>query len=92
MSPSRYLFSKRNSHRTVSKADRPIPGCIIADSGLALLLENYIDPGAGLKPLADIWRDSDAIYDNLFQDAMMNTARDIKIPMVRTYGGNDRAM
>ncbi|OTA69070.1 hypothetical protein K449DRAFT_383969 [Hypoxylon sp. EC38] len=56
-----------------------------------LLIENYIDPGAGLKPLADIWRDSDAIYDNLFQD-VVETTPSIKIPMVRTYGGNDRAI
>ncbi|KAI0380106.1 hypothetical protein F5Y04DRAFT_282235 [Hypomontagnella monticulosa] len=58
----------------------------------ALLIENYIDPGAGLKPLADIWRDSDAIYDNLFQDTLSNITPNIKIPMVRTYGGNDRAI
>ncbi|KAI0843236.1 hypothetical protein F5Y06DRAFT_83919 [Hypoxylon sp. FL0890] len=56
-----------------------------------LLIENYIDPGAGLKPLADIWRDSDAIYDNLFQDVVDNTPS-VQIPMVRTYGGNDRAI
>ncbi|KAI2618788.1 hypothetical protein GGR54DRAFT_142717 [Hypoxylon sp. NC1633] len=58
----------------------------------ALLIENYIDPGAGLKPLADIWRDSDAIYDNLFQDTLIDTTPNIKFPMVRTYGGNDRAI
>ncbi|KAI0848847.1 hypothetical protein F5Y00DRAFT_236753 [Daldinia vernicosa] len=58
----------------------------------ALLLENYIDPGAGLKPLADIWRDSDAIYDNLFQDALPTPMPNIRIPMVRTYGGDDRAI
>ncbi|KAI1468874.1 uncharacterized protein F4812DRAFT_424975 [Daldinia caldariorum] len=58
----------------------------------ALLIENYIEPGAGLKPLADIWKDSDAIYDNLFQDALPNPLPNIRIPMVRTYGGNDRAI
>ncbi|KAI1767239.1 hypothetical protein GGR53DRAFT_518494 [Hypoxylon sp. FL1150] len=58
----------------------------------ALLIESYIEPGAGLKPLADIWRDSDAIYDNLFQDAMVDSIPHIKVPMVRTYGGNDRAI
>ncbi|KAI1462110.1 hypothetical protein F4805DRAFT_464831 [Annulohypoxylon moriforme] len=58
-----------------------------------LLLENYIDPGAGLKPLADIWRDSDAIYDNLFQDVLADAATpDVRVPMVRTYGGDDRAI
>ncbi|KAI2467131.1 hypothetical protein F4781DRAFT_403158 [Annulohypoxylon bovei var. microspora] len=57
-----------------------------------LLIENYIDPGAGLKPLADIWRDSDAIYDNLFQDALADTIPNTRVPMVRTYGGNDRAI
>ncbi|KAI4866242.1 hypothetical protein F4820DRAFT_263003 [Hypoxylon rubiginosum] len=56
----------------------------------SLLIESYIEPGAGLKPLADIWRDSDAIYDNLFQDAMVDAVSHIKTPMVRTYGGNDR--
>ncbi|KAK6948638.1 hypothetical protein Daesc_010408 [Daldinia eschscholtzii] len=63
-----------------------------ADRRLALLIENYIDPGAGLKPLADIWKDSDAIYDNLFQDTLPNPLPNIKVPMVRTYGGNDRAI
>ncbi|KAI5866684.1 hypothetical protein GGS23DRAFT_602942 [Durotheca rogersii] len=58
----------------------------------SLLIEHYIDPGAGLKPLADIWRDSDAIYDNLFQDTLENTIPSVKIPMVRTYGGNERAI
>ncbi|KAI1779698.1 hypothetical protein F4818DRAFT_149655 [Hypoxylon cercidicola] len=59
----------------------------------SLLIESYIEPGAGLKPLADIWRDSDAIYDNLFQDSMVDAViPNVKIPMVRTYGGNDRAI
>ncbi|KAI1100122.1 hypothetical protein F4804DRAFT_319865 [Jackrogersella minutella] len=57
-----------------------------------LLIESYIEPGAGLKPLNDIWRDSDAIYDNLFQDGFANTTPSVKVPMVRTYGGNDRAI
>ncbi|KAI1398327.1 hypothetical protein F4819DRAFT_468837 [Hypoxylon fuscum] len=57
-----------------------------------LLIESYIEPGAGLRPLADIWRDSDAIYDNLFQDAMVDIIPNVKVPMVRTYGGNDRAI
>ncbi|KAI1381820.1 hypothetical protein F4677DRAFT_399845 [Hypoxylon crocopeplum] len=57
-----------------------------------LFIENYIEPGAGLRPLADIWRDSDAIYDNLFQDVVVDTTPNINIPMVRTYGGNDRAI
>lgn len=63
-----------------------------ADQDAALLIESYIEPGAGLRPLADIWRDSDAIYDNLFQDAMVDIIPNVKVPMVRTYGGNDRAM
>ncbi|KAL7628967.1 hypothetical protein AAE478_000485 [Parahypoxylon ruwenzoriense] len=58
----------------------------------SLLIENYIDPGAGLKSLADTWRDSDAIYDNLFQDTLISVTPNVKIPMVRTYGGNDRAI
>ncbi|OTB06307.1 hypothetical protein M426DRAFT_55515, partial [Hypoxylon sp. CI-4A] len=59
----------------------------------SLLIENYIEPGAGLKHLGDIWRDSDAIYDNLFQDVIPDIITpNIKIPMVRSYGGNDRAI
>ncbi|KAI1079101.1 hypothetical protein F5B20DRAFT_544946 [Whalleya microplaca] len=57
-----------------------------------LLIENYIDPGAGLKPLADVWRDSDAIYDHLFQDPLADNALTVKIPVVRTYGGNNQAI
>ncbi|KAI0013062.1 hypothetical protein F4779DRAFT_625501 [Xylariaceae sp. FL0662B] len=64
----------------------------IADQGAALCLENYIDPGAGLKSLVEDWRDSDAIYDHLFQDPMADVSLSIKIPMVRTYAGNDRAI
>ncbi|KAI0175806.1 hypothetical protein GGR52DRAFT_330808 [Hypoxylon sp. FL1284] len=57
-----------------------------------LILEGYIEPGAGLKGLTDIWQDSDAIYDNLFQDPMVDAAPNVKIPMVRSYGGNERAI
>ncbi|KAI1640083.1 hypothetical protein F4809DRAFT_592497 [Biscogniauxia mediterranea] len=57
-----------------------------------LQLENYIDPGAGLKPLADVWRDSDAIYDHLFQDPLADAALTIKLPMARTYGADDQAI
>ncbi|KAI1502398.1 hypothetical protein F5X99DRAFT_379361 [Biscogniauxia marginata] len=57
-----------------------------------LLVENYIDPGAGLKPLADVWRDSDAIYDHLFHDPLADAALSIRVPMARTYGGDNRAI
>ncbi|RYP82731.1 hypothetical protein DL769_001540 [Monosporascus sp. CRB-8-3] len=57
-----------------------------------LLVENYIDPGAGLRSLADIWQDSDAIYDNLFKDPLDDTLADAKAPMVRTYGRNNGAI
>ncbi|RYP11423.1 hypothetical protein DL764_000077 [Monosporascus ibericus] len=58
----------------------------------ALLVEDYIDPGAGLRSLADIWQDSDAIYDDLFKDPLGDTLANVKVPMVRTYGGNNRAI
>ncbi|KAH9888170.1 hypothetical protein F4778DRAFT_773557 [Xylariomycetidae sp. FL2044] len=57
-----------------------------------LLVDDYIDPGAGLKPLADIWRDSDAIYDHLFQAPLAHAELHTESPMVRTYGGNNAAI
>jgi hypothetical protein len=59
---------------------------------VAILVENYIEPGAGLRPLADVWRDSDAIYDHLFQEPLLTTPEETKVPMVRTYGGDNLAM
>ncbi|RYO88239.1 hypothetical protein DL762_003844 [Monosporascus cannonballus] len=57
-----------------------------------LLIENYIEPGAGLRSLPDIWQDSDAIYDNLFKGSLDDALVDAKVPMVRTYGGNNGAV
>jgi hypothetical protein len=57
-----------------------------------ILVESYIEPGAGLRPLADIWKDSDAIYDHLFQEPLVDATPDIKIPMARSYGGSNFAM
>jgi hypothetical protein len=31
-----------------------------------VLVENYINPGAGLKNLNEVINDSDALFDNLF--------------------------
>ncbi|KAI1345046.1 hypothetical protein F5Y15DRAFT_15563 [Xylariaceae sp. FL0016] len=58
----------------------------------ALPVENYIDPGAGLKSLQDLYHDSDAIYDTLFQDPLADQALNLKVPMARTYGANTSAI
>lgn len=42
--------------------------------------------------MADVWGDSDAIYDDLFKDPLVDMTVNTKAPMVRTYGGNDDAM
>ncbi|KAI0021639.1 hypothetical protein F4780DRAFT_273607 [Xylariomycetidae sp. FL0641] len=57
-----------------------------------LMVENYIHPGAGLKTLEDVWRDSDAIYDHLFQDQIPDMGANLKMPMARTYGNNNFAI
>ncbi|CAJ2512439.1 Uu.00g054540.m01.CDS01 [Anthostomella pinea] len=64
----------------------------LSQDGQALPVENYIEPGAGLKPLVDVWRDSDAIYDHLFQDPLVDAALNFQTPMARTYGNDDRAI
>ncbi|KAI8632443.1 C6 zinc finger domain-containing protein [Xylariaceae sp. FL1651] len=57
-----------------------------------LPVEEYIGPGAGLKSLADVWQDSDAIYDHLFQSPLTDPSLNPKVPIARTYGSNDRAI
>ncbi|KAI1821664.1 C6 zinc finger domain-containing protein [Xylaria intraflava] len=57
-----------------------------------LIVEDYIGPGAGLKPLADVFQDSDAIYDHLFQSAVNNAPFNVHVPIVRTYGDDDRSI
>ncbi|KAI1432207.1 hypothetical protein GGR50DRAFT_689103 [Xylaria sp. CBS 124048] len=57
-----------------------------------LLVEEYIGPGAGLKPLADVFQDSDAIYDHLFQSTLNNSPFGVHTPIVRTYGNDDQSI
>lgn len=70
----------------------------------AISVQNYIDPGAGLKQLGDWFQDSDLIFDSLFMPGTAPTTdnavdasfldTDIPIqptPMVRTYA-SDNAM
>ncbi|KAI0416854.1 hypothetical protein F5X98DRAFT_387612 [Xylaria grammica] len=57
-----------------------------------LLVEEYIGPGAGLKALADVFQDSDTIYDHLFQSPVDEASLNIHVPIVRTYGSDDRAI
>ncbi|TRX97796.1 hypothetical protein FHL15_001551 [Xylaria flabelliformis] len=57
-----------------------------------LLVEEYIGPGAGLKTLADVFQDSDAIYDHLFQSPVDSAQFNIHVPIARTYGNNDSAI
>lgn len=65
---------------------------------VAISIQNYIDPGAGLKHLEDWVQDSDFIFDSLFMNsngpAVSNGyTSDVsgtgtpchRIPMVRTY-------
>jgi len=48
-----------------------------------IFVENYIEPGAGLKQLADKFKSSDAIFDELFQQPTGPTAT---VCMARSYG------
>ncbi|KAI1734440.1 hypothetical protein F4680DRAFT_470935 [Xylaria scruposa] len=57
-----------------------------------LLVEEYIGPGAGLKTLADVFQDSDAIYDHLFQSPVDSVQFNVHVPIARTYGNNDSAI
>ncbi|KAJ2993582.1 hypothetical protein NUW58_g1799 [Xylaria curta] len=57
-----------------------------------LPVEDYIGAGAGLKSLADVFQDSDAIFDHLFQSPTSDAIFNVHIPAVRTYGNNDRAI
>ncbi|KAI0863203.1 hypothetical protein F4860DRAFT_77234 [Xylaria cubensis] len=57
-----------------------------------LLVEEYIGPGAGLKALADVFQDSDAIYDHLFQSPVDSAQFNVHVPIARTYGNNDSAI
>ncbi|KAI0154885.1 hypothetical protein GGR57DRAFT_502076 [Xylariaceae sp. FL1272] len=57
-----------------------------------LMVQDYIDPGAGLKALADVWQDSDAIYDHLFQASLTSPPLNVQTPVTRTYGNDDQAI
>ncbi|KAI1176704.1 hypothetical protein F4777DRAFT_248266 [Nemania sp. FL0916] len=57
-----------------------------------LLVEEYIGPGAGLKSLADVFQDSDAIYDHLFRDPVEDATMNVYVPVARTYGNDDSAI
>ncbi|KAF2968271.1 hypothetical protein GQX73_g5331 [Xylaria multiplex] len=57
-----------------------------------LMVEDYIGPGAGLKALADVFQDSDTIYDHLFQSPVHDVPLNIHVPVARTYGNDDRAI
>ncbi|KAI0486299.1 hypothetical protein F4859DRAFT_364117 [Xylaria cf. heliscus] len=57
-----------------------------------LAVEEYIGPGAGLKSLADVFQDSDAIYDHLFQSPVDDSPFSVHVPIARTYGNNDSAI
>ncbi|KAM0322516.1 hypothetical protein ACHAQA_009362 [Verticillium albo-atrum] len=59
-------------------------------------MTDYIDPGAGLKQLQDVFPDSDFIFDSLFMGVSEETSGDstseaslgfasLTVPMVRTY-------
>ncbi|KAI2636095.1 C6 zinc finger domain-containing protein [Xylaria nigripes] len=97
-----YKPSRRGGPR-IRKKSRPVSGYHDLATSISpkleeelpqsgLLVENYIDPGAGLKALADVFQDSDAIYDQLFQSALATTTIDLQVPIVRTYGNNDQAI
>jgi hypothetical protein len=67
-----------------------------ADLTIELLVENFIQPGAGLKQLPDFVQDSDFIFDSLFLPDIVDIPDipDITlslVPMVRTYQ-SDNAM
>jgi hypothetical protein len=67
----------------------------------ALSLQNYIDPGAGLAQLQDIFTDSDFIFDSLFMSTLNGSSVSggtpevvaslppEPVPMVRTYHGDE---
>jgi hypothetical protein len=61
-----------------------------------LRIENFIEPGAGLKELPDFFQDSDFIFDSIFipDKSITDDVPDnhpLQTASVRTYQ-NDRAM
>ncbi|KAI0482245.1 hypothetical protein GGR56DRAFT_177304 [Xylariaceae sp. FL0804] len=97
-----YKPSRRGGPR-IRKKPRPLPD--LQDYAAAslktkeeeipqdpLLLDNYINPGAGLKALADVWEDSDAIYDNLFQAPLAAVDPNLEGPTARSYGNDEHAI
>ncbi|KAK6085580.1 C6 zinc finger domain-containing protein [Seiridium cupressi] len=62
----------------------------------SLLVENYINPGAGLKNINDVVNDSDTLFDNLFGNATEFATASSQLsnevgPMARSYD-NDIAV
>jgi len=62
----------------------------------AVPVEEYIEPGAGLRNLEDICRDSDFIFDSIFQhdeDIVLFDSQPCRLvsPVVRAYQ-SDRDM
>lgn len=70
---------------------------------IAISIQSYIDPGAGLKQLQDLFQDSDFIFDSLFTSECSDPTNadttseasfvtlSAQIPMVRVYN-SDSAM
>ncbi|EJT69856.1 C6 zinc finger domain-containing protein [Gaeumannomyces tritici R3-111a-1] len=104
-----YKPSKRGGAR-VRRKPRPendeLKGQMIPSEPAEVLqepiaIQNYIDPGAGLKQLGDWYQDSDFIFDSLFMSGLQTDYLDTNatmsvvetpapapvqpIPMVRTY-------
>ncbi|KAK8118845.1 uncharacterized protein PG998_003471 [Apiospora kogelbergensis] len=63
---------------------------------IALSIEHYIDPGAGLKNLGDTLNDSDALFDSLFMTSHSDVSQantspnegEMNDPMVRVYASD----
>lgn len=80
------------------------PECALTVACPAISIQNYIDPGAGLKHLEDWVQDSDLIFDSLFMNSTgpvlgSGFSSDVSgtgtpshvVPMVRSYH-SDAAM
>ncbi|EED13990.1 conserved hypothetical protein [Talaromyces stipitatus ATCC 10500] len=73
-------FAQDGKHNNDNKQTQPFP------------IEQYIEPGAGLRSLEDICQDSDFIFDSIFQheDAVISESQPFRLvpPLVRSYQSN----
>ncbi|KAH6659883.1 hypothetical protein BKA67DRAFT_530010 [Truncatella angustata] len=84
------LHISEDNHESISNDTVPLAD---ASASPSLLVENYINPGAGLKNLTEVINDSDTLFDSLFSNTSTFAASNSPPvngsgPMARSYASD----